>query len=55
MFTDYYEACEATISRAMARAEIERHDVEGGFDLFLLEVGDRDAYEGKEVLDWLGY
>lgn len=55
MFTDYFEACEATVSRAEARAEIERHDVDGGFALFLVEVGDRDEYQGKEVLDWLGY
>lgn len=55
MFRDYHEACEATVTKSQARAEIQQHDVDGGFALFLQEVGDREEYSGKEVLDWLGY
>lgn len=52
---DYDQALLATVSRSEAEAEIARHDVEGGFQAFLTEVGDRDTYKGREVLDWLGY
>lgn len=51
----YEDACEMTVTRDEAEAEIGRHDVDGGFAAFLAEVGDRAEYEGKEVLDWLGY
>ncbi|WP_177318120.1 hypothetical protein [Burkholderia ubonensis] len=51
----YHEACDWTVTRAEAEAEIAKHDAEGGFAAFLAEVGDREEYEGKEVLDWLGY
>jgi len=54
---DYEEACEATISRAHALAEIAKHDI-GEPDpaaLFLSEVADRATYKGSEVLNWLGY
>jgi len=50
---NYEDACEAEVTRAEARAEIDKHDVPGGFAAFLEEVGDRDAYLGHEVLDWL--
>ncbi len=55
MFSDYFEACEAEVTREEARLEIGRHDCDGGFARFLQEIGDREAYTGKEVLDWLGY
>lgn len=55
MFYSYLEACEAEVTREEARREIAKHDVDGGFDLFLREVGDREMYSGQEVLDWLGY
>ena len=55
MFTDYFEACEAEVTREEARLEIAKHDVDGGFALFLQEVGDRETYYGQEILDWLGY
>lgn len=55
MFRTYFEACEAEVTREEARLEIASHDVEGGFIRFLQEVGDRETYMGKEVLDWLGY
>ncbi|VVD30981.1 hypothetical protein [Paraburkholderia dioscoreae] len=54
-FYTYEDACEGTITRAEAEAEIAKHDCEGGFKAFLAEVGDRAEYLGKEVLDWLGY
>ena len=49
----FEEAMEATVSKAEAVAEIRRH----GHDpaQFFLEVGDRSEYEGREVLEWLGY
>lgn len=52
---NYEEACESTVTREEARAEIAKHDIDGGFDLFLREVGDRAEYQGSEVLGWLGY
>lgn len=55
MFRTYEEACEAEVTREEARLEIAKHDVDGGFALFLKEVGDRETYTGREVLDWLGY
>jgi hypothetical protein len=63
----YADAMEATVTRAQARAEIKRHfgsEVEAAangmafeayFAEFLAEVGDRDEYEGSDVLGWLGY
>lgn len=52
-FEDYEAACDATLSRERAIAEVERHAL--NVDDFLSEVGDKPAYTGKEVLDWLGY
>jgi len=49
----YEEAMEAIVSKAAAMAEIRRHDhdpVE-----FFSEVGERDEYQGSEILEWLGY
>ena len=51
----YKEAIESEVSREEARAEIARHDTDGGFEQFLLDVGDRPSYSGAEVLGWLGY
>jgi hypothetical protein len=45
----YFEACEMTVTRAEAEAEIKKHF--GEFSEFLADVGDREEYEGKEVLD----
>lgn len=50
---NYWEALIATVSKAEAKQEIERHACD--FDEFLQEVGDREEYEGSEILDWLGY
>ncbi len=48
------EAMETIVTREEARREIAKHDGEG-FDLFLQDMGDRQEYEGSEVLNWLGY
>ena len=50
-----WDAFDLEVTREEALAEIGRHDVEGGAVAFLEEVGDRDSYEGREVLEWLGY
>lgn len=50
---NYEDACDATLSRARAIKEIQSHDCD--VSEFLREVGDKPAYTGKEVLDWLGY
>lgn len=55
MFDNYDDAAAATITRAQAKAEIVKHEVDGGWAEFVAEVGDRDTYQGSEVLDWLGY
>lgn len=49
----YEEACETQVSRAMAAAEIRRHDVDPAE--FFADCGDRPSYSGQEILDWLGY
>lgn len=53
MGVSYWEALDLTVTRDEARREIEKHECD--FLEFLREVGDRPEYEGKEVLDWLGY
>jgi hypothetical protein len=50
---DYEEACEATVSKAEALAEIKRHSCDA--TEFLAECGDRAEYKGADVLAWLGY
>ena len=52
---NYDEAVEAEVTREQARAEIAKHDADGGFEQFLVDVGDRASYSGAEVLAWLGY
>lgn len=51
---DYFEACEATVTREEARREVALHDGPQWSE-FLEEVGDRVEYLGEEVLGWLGY
>lgn len=53
MYSTYEEASEATVSREQARREIEDHGAD--WSEYLDEVGDRPEYQGREVLDWLGY
>lgn len=49
----YDEAVEVELTPAEARREVKRHGHE--WEAFVAEVGTRDAYQGQEVLDWLGY
>jgi hypothetical protein len=53
----YEEAIEAEdVTREEARAEINRHlDLHCNWEIFLEQVGDKNEYTGKEILDWLGY
>lgn len=41
------------ISRQEAEAEIVQHGLR--FADFLAECGDRESYNGKTVMEWLGY
>lgn len=50
---DYYEAMQATVTKAQAAREIKKHDLE--MVDFIAEVGDKEEYDGEEVLAWLGY
>lgn len=52
-YRTYEEACEAIISKEMARHEVERHGHH--FWEFLRDVGIQQQYSGLEVLAWLGY
>ena len=52
---NYEDACDEIVTREEARREIAKHETDGGFALFLVELGDRQTYEGREVLNWLGY
>ena len=49
----YTEAYYVTVSRVEAKREIERHGC--NWLEFINEVGDKQEYEGSDVLDWLGY
>ncbi len=49
----YEEAMEAVVSKAAAIAEIRGHDQDPVE--FFAEVGERDEYQGSEILEWLGY
>lgn len=48
-----HEAWDVTVTRAEALAEVRRHGAR--WAEFLADVGDREEYEGGEVLGWLGY
>ena len=53
---NYDEAVEATVSKAEAKREIQKHDWDGdAWETFLEDVGEKEEYLGQEVLDWLGY
>ena len=47
------EAWEVEVTREEAVREIKRHGLEP--QEFFAEVGDREVYEGGEVLGWIGY
>lgn len=47
------EALEIEVSKEEAKHEIEKHQC--SFQEFISEIGDKEAYQGSEVLYWLGY
>lgn len=49
----YEEATEATVGRQSAFEEIRKHSLL--WCDFVKDVGNKEHYTGKEVLDWLGY
>ena len=53
---DYYDTAEdVTLTKAQVYVQLERHNLEGDYELFLKEVGDHKTYEAQKVLAWLGY
>jgi hypothetical protein len=53
MYKTLEEAQQATVSRRMAIQEVMIHGVD--LSEFNRDVGIKDTYTGKEILDWLGY
>lgn len=56
---EYEAACEATVTKAQAFAEIDKHDIgltqAEAHAEFIKDCGDHETYPGQLVLDWLGY
>ena len=53
---DYYDTAEnVTLTKAQAYVQLERHNLEGDYELFLKDIGDHKTYEAQQVLAWLGY
>ena len=53
---DYYDTAEnVTLTKGQAYVELERHNLEGDYELFLEDLGDHRTYEAQKVLAWLGY
>lgn len=50
---NYEEACVYQCTRREAIAEIKENNLNPRD--FFAEIGDRELYQGKEILDWLGY
>ena len=51
----YYESAEdQTISRDRALEELKKHGI-CDFEGFFSDLGDFEAYEAIDVLEWLGY
>ena len=50
---NYSEACDSTVTRAEAIAEVMAHCV--SVEEFLEECGNKEMYSGSVVLNWLGY
>lgn len=49
----YFEVCEMIVMCVEVEVEIKKYFVD--FFEFLVDVGDCEEYEGKEVFDWFGY
>jgi len=53
---DYYDTAEnVTLTKGQAYVQLERHNLEGDYELFLKDLGDHRTYEAQKVLAWLGY
>lgn len=50
---DYWEAIEVEVTKAEAVREVEKHGIDK--TEFFAELGEKDCYQGKDILDWLGY
>lgn len=48
----YWEAMNMTVTKAEAKAEIEKYETEG-FEQFIEEFGDHAEYEGADVLSFI--
>jgi len=53
VITTIDEAYGEVLTQERAKREIEKHSLL--WEDFVSEVGLKDSYTGKEVLDWLGY
>jgi len=49
----YEDAVTTKVTRSQALAEVRRHGASESE--FFADVGDKDVYQGAEVLGWLGY
>ena len=53
---NYYDTAEnVTLTKGQAYVELERHNLEGDYELFLKDLGDHRTNEAQKVLAWLGY
>lgn len=52
-YTSLEDAMEAEVTKSEAKREIKKHSLE--WNDFVQEVGDKEMYMGREVLEWLGY
>lgn len=52
-YSSLEDAMEAEVTKAEAKREIQKHSLK--WEDFVEEVGDREEYTGREVLEWLGY
>lgn len=50
---NYEQAVEVEVSKGEALEEVRKHGC--SVEEFLTEMGDKESYQGAEVLTWLGY
>lgn len=49
----YEQAIEETVSKKAALTEVRNHGC--SVSEFIEEMGDKENYQGEDVLNWLGY
>lgn len=55
MTDTYYDSAEdVTITQERAFEELEKHGCQD-YEQFILDMGDKEEYDAKKVLQWLGY